>query len=155
MREFLSWVDDTYKAHKNFEVEASYEYFFTDFFRLYGGLDVENKTEGSLGQIQEAEISGQLGLRYLLPYFFHLDFNINHKFSAQLGLSYDLMLFSRLEFFSEWEGIIDLSQLQDLSLKTIEHEWSLGLEYLMSQKFSLISSYDNRFGWGGGIHFKF
>ena len=151
----LSWVDDTYKTHKNFEMKSSYEYFFTDFFRLYGGLDVENKTEGSLGQIQEAEILGQLGLRYLLPYFFHLDFNINHKFSAQLGLSYDLMLFSQLEFFSEWEGIIDLSQLQDFSLKTIEHEWSLGLEYLMSQKFSLISSYDNRFGWGGGIHFKF
>ena len=151
----LSWVDSRYNIHKNFEVESSYEYFLGDFFRVYGELDVENQTAGLVNNIKEIEVLGRLGLRYLLPYFFDLDVSLDHKAEIQVSLDYELMLLSRLEFFSEWTGIIDVSQFKNLSLGAIDYEWFFGLEYIMSQNFSLISSYDNRFSWGAGVHLKF
>ena len=33
--------------------------------------------------------------------------------------------------------------------------WSAGLEYLVSKTFSLMGSYDNRFGAGGGLTVRF
>ena len=151
----LSWVDNRYNIHKNFEIESSYEYFLGDFFRVYGELDIENQTAGLVSGIKEVEASGRLGLRYLLPYFFDLDVGVDHKAEIQVSLDYELMILSRLEFFSEWTGIIDVSQFKNLSLEAIDYEWFFGLEYIMSQNFSLISSYDNRFSWGAGVHLKF
>ena len=36
-----------------------------------------------------------------------------------------------------------------------ETAWSLGIEYLMTKTFSLMGSYDNRFGVGAGLTVKF
>jgi hypothetical protein len=33
--------------------------------------------------------------------------------------------------------------------------WSSGAEYLLSRNFSLMGSYDNRFGGGGGLSVRF
>jgi len=36
-----------------------------------------------------------------------------------------------------------------------EVTWSAGVEYLLSKNFSLMGSYDNRFGAGGGLSLRF
>ena len=36
-----------------------------------------------------------------------------------------------------------------------ETTWQVGLEYVLSRNFSLMGSYDNRFGWGGGLSARF
>ncbi len=36
-----------------------------------------------------------------------------------------------------------------------EITWQIGVEYLLSRNFSLMASYDNRFGGGGGLSVKF
>ena len=33
--------------------------------------------------------------------------------------------------------------------------WRIGAEYLLSRNFSLMGSYDNRFGGGGGLSYRF
>jgi len=36
-----------------------------------------------------------------------------------------------------------------------EVTWSTGIEYIISKNFSLMGSYDNRFGAGGGLSVRF
>ena len=140
-----SWFDDKYNQRKDFEVEAGYERFLSDFFRLYGGLEFKNKEPGD---IKDTELSAHLGLKYLLPYFFDLDLSVSHLGLARLRLDYELMIFSRWELFAEWESSLSLLKP---SWSLSEHEWELGLEYILSRDFSLVGSYDSHFGWGAGF----
>ena len=162
-----SWFDNKYQWRQNFEVELSYERFLSDFFRLYGELSLENEhktnpteTEENSERILEAfkleslkeNISAQIGIKYLLPYFFDFSMSISHKGILEAGLDYELMLLSRLELFAEGESSINLLKP---SFKEINYEWELGLEYIINQTFALTGSYDNRFGWGAGLNLKF
>ena len=36
-----------------------------------------------------------------------------------------------------------------------ETVWSAGLEYMLGRNFSFMGSYDNRFGYGGGVSVRF
>ena len=143
-----SWFDKKYQSRQDFEVELFYERFVSDFFRLYGELSAENESPNN---IKAPEISGRLGIKYLLPYFFDFSLSLSHRGELQVGLDYELMLLSRLELFLEGESSFNLLKP---NFKEIEYEWQAGLEYIMSQSFSLIGSYDNRFGWGAGLLMK-
>ena len=144
----FSWFDSHYKAQKKLLTEASYEYFLTDFFRWSAAVSAENKETGSLKTAKDLKFLGKLGFKYLLPYFFDFSLFLNHELGLELGLDYDLLLFNRVELFVE-------SETQIYKFKNFSQEWELGLKYLMSQKFSLIGSYDNHFGWGAGLHIQF
>ena len=149
----LSWLNNDLG---HFEFEATYEYFFSDFFRLYVGADIENHTVTSFSDIKKMEPLGRFGMRYLLPYFVELDISLDHKTEIQISLSYELMLLSRLEFFTEWKLMSSIYNLDKLFMgETIQQEWSLGLEYIINKNLSFISSYDNRFHFGAGIHLNF
>ena len=151
----LSWLDHKYKGHKNFEISASYERFTSEFFRLYTGLEMENVVEGRLGGLKDMDISGQIGFRYLLPYFIGLDMSLDHKARWEVELDYELLLFPRLEVFSDWSLRVDFGFFKNSQKATNwDQEWSAGFEYILSQNFSLVGSYSNHFGWGVGLNLK-
>ena len=144
----FSWFDNNYKQQKELLIEADYEYFLTDFFRWSAGFEIENKKKGLLKTTKDLRFLGKLGFKYLLPYFFDFSLFLNHELELELELDYDLLLFNRVELFAESE--IQISQFENFS-----QEWELGLKYLMTQKLSLVGSYDNHFGWGAGLHILF
>ena len=154
----FSWVDDYYNLHNNFETELSYEYFTSDFFRIYGGVEAERAVEESLKQIEDLDIKGKVGFRYLLPLFFEVDINLDHIARLQVALEYELLLFPRVELFADWKWTMDFGILHQLPEEKIweqEHEWAVGLDYIISKNFSLIANYSNHFSWGAGINWKF
>jgi hypothetical protein len=68
------------------------------------------------------------------------------------------MIFPRLVLFGEYEFQADFGWVNDLEPgKDFEDEqvWSAGLEYFLGKNFSLMGSYDNRFGAGGGLSLRF
>ncbi|MYE07553.1 MAG: multicopper oxidase domain-containing protein [Oligoflexia bacterium] len=154
----FSWVDDYYHFHNSLETELTYEYFTSDFFRIYGGIEMKNSVEGVLEQIEDIDIVGKIGLRYLLPLFLELDINVDNRAQLQVALEYELLLFPRMEFFADWEWTMDFGILHNLPEGAVweqEQEWSVGIGYIMSKNFSIIASYNNHFSWGAGINWKF
>lgn len=160
----FSWVDDYYDFHKEFETEISYEYFTSDFFRVYAGLETTNTKELSAQEIDFIQMGTtnslmiKAGFRYLLPYFLELDINLDHIARLQIALEYELLLFPRTEFFAEWEWTMDFGLTHNLPEEKVweqEHEWSVGLNYMLGKSFSLTASYSNHFSWGAGINIKF
>ena len=154
----FSWVDDYYNLHNNLETELSYEYFTSDFFRIYGGVEAERAIEESLEQTEDLNIIGKVGFRYLLPLFFELDINVDHMARLQVALEYELLLFLRVELFADWKWTMDFGILHQLPEEKIweqEHEWAVGLDYIISKNFSFIAIYSNHFSWGAGINWKF
>ena len=149
----ISWFDHSYKPHKNYEMEVGYEYFFTDFFRVYGGMEAQNSKEGHLGLISNADLTGKAGIRYLLPYLIELDMSLDHKMRLEIELEYELLLLSQLELFADLEWTEYFAK-EDRKNKKRKQEWSLGLNYIMSKSFSFRGSYDKHFGWGLGINWK-
>lgn len=142
----LSWFDKRYKYKKELEIEGSYEYFFTDFFRWSIGFDIENPA--LLQSTKDSKFLGKLGFKYLLPYFFDFSLFLNHKLGLEIELDYDLLLFKKIELFVESET--HFSQFKNFSA-----EWELGLKYLMNQNLGLIASYDSDFEWGAGFYIQF
>ena len=144
-----------YGWNENIEVEMSYEYYLNDWFRIFGGVNIENEIEDSVGQINTAAIAG---IRYFTPFMFNLDVRVDSKLRPQIGLSRDITIFPRTVLFAKYEYQADFGWIDDLpqgdSFKK-EMTWSTGIEYTVSKNFSLMGSYDNRFGAGGGISARF
>jgi hypothetical protein len=68
------------------------------------------------------------------------------------------MLFKKLSVFGYYEYQIDLGIVNDLPINKefiSETVWSAGAEYMLSRNFSLMGSYDNRYGAGGGLSLRF
>lgn len=161
----FSWVDDYYSFHKKMETELSYEYFISDFFRVYAGAGVlfpkqiERITylDLTIAKISTEPLA-KIGIRYLLPYFLELDVNVDYLLRLQIALEYELLLFSRVEFFAEWEWTMNFGILFPLlpgDSWEQEHEWEVGLNYILNKNFSLTASYSNHFSWGAGLNLKF
>lgn len=144
-----------YGWNKNLEVEATYERYLNDYFRLFGGVNVENGMEDSL---EEINTTGIAGIRWLMPLLINSDFRIDSKLRPQLSLSTGFMIFPRLGIYGEYEYQMDfgwdgkLPEGQDFDEETT---WQVGLEYVLGRDFSLMGSYDNRFGAGGGLSVRF
>ncbi|RLJ67307.1 hypothetical protein CLV86_0804 [Lacinutrix venerupis] len=144
-----------YGWNKNFEAEATYEYYLHDYLRVFGGVNIENELEDSLEEVNTTAI---VGLRYLTPYLFSLDVRLDNELRPQLGLSREIMVFPRTVVFGEIEYQADLGLVNTLPQNSnFEKElvWSAGAEYLLSKNASLMASYDNRFGAGGGLSLRF
>jgi hypothetical protein len=68
------------------------------------------------------------------------------------------MLFKKLSVFGYYEYQIDLGIVNNLPINKefiSETVWSAGAEYMLSRNFSLMGSYDNRYGAGGGLSLRF
>lgn len=144
-----------YGWNKNLEAEISYEYYLYDWVRVFGGVNVENEMEDSLEELQTTAIGG---IRYFTPYMFALDVRLDSKLRPQISLAREIMIFPRLAVFGEYEFQADFGWVDDLpedeNFKK-EITWSAGLEYFLGKNFSLMGSYDNRFGAGGGLSLRF
>ncbi|WP_094746032.1 multicopper oxidase domain-containing protein [Aequorivita soesokkakensis] len=144
-----------YGWNQNLEVEVTYERYLHDYLRIFGGVNVENETEDSLDEIETTAIAG---IRYLTPYLFNLDVRIDSKLRPQIGLEREIMIFPRTLVFGMIEYQADFGLVDDLPTGIDygdELTWNAGLEYFLSKNFSLMASYDNRFGAGGGMSIRF
>ena len=144
-----------YGWNENIEAEISYEYYLNDWFRVFGGINMENEMEDSMDQISKTAIAG---IRYFTPYMFNLDLRLDNKLRPQISLSREIMIFPRLSVFGEYEYQADFGWVNDLPEgKEYQKEETIkvGAEYFLSKNFSLMGSYDNRFGAGGGLSVRF
>ena len=144
-----------YGWNKNLEAEATYEYYLHDYLRVFGGVNIENETRKSLDQFKTTAV---VGVRYLTPYLFALDARIDNELRPRIGLGRSVMIFPKFSVFGYYEYQIDLGFVNDLPANkdfTSETVWSAGAEYFLSRNVSLMGSYDNRFGGGGGLSVRF
>ncbi|WP_034918857.1 multicopper oxidase domain-containing protein [Gillisia sp. CAL575] len=148
-------VTAEYGWNKNLEAEVSYERYLFDYLRVFGGVNIENEMEDSLEELNTTAIAG---IRYLTPYLFNLDVRIDSELRPQISLSREIMIFPRTAIFGVYEYQADFGWVNDLPAgDNFEKEvtWSAGMEYFLSRNFSLMGSYDNRFGAGGGLSIRF
>ncbi|RMA66512.1 multicopper oxidase domain-containing protein [Ulvibacter antarcticus] len=144
-----------YGWNQNVEAEFTYERYLHDYLRIFGGVNVENGMEDSLDDL---EVTAVAGIRYLTPYLFNLDVRVDNKLRPQISLSREIMIFPRTAIFGSYEYQVDLGLVNDFAPGinySDETVWSAGVEYFLSKNFSLMASYDNRFGAGGGLSARF
>ncbi len=141
--------------NNNLEAEFTYERYLNDYFRVFGGVNVENELEDSLDELSTTAIGG---VRYFLPLLIDSEFSIDNKLRPQIGLSTETMIFPHIALFGEYEYQIDFGWVDDLEpgiSNESETTWQVGLEYIFARNFSAIGNYDNRFGWGAGLSARF
>lgn len=143
-----------YGWNKNLETEVTYERYLHDYLRVFGGVNIENEREDSLDELSTTAIAG---IRYLTPYLFNLDMRIDNKLRPQISLSREILIFPRTAIFGSYEYQADFGWINDLPGDNFAKEvvWNAGVEYFLSRNFSLMASYDNRFGAGGGLSVRF
>lgn len=144
-----------YGWNENLEGEFTYERYLHDYLRVFGGVNIENSTRDSLNEFSTTAV---VGVRYLTPYLFNLDVRVDNKLRPRIGVGRSIMIFPKLSVFGYYEYQIDLGFVDDLPMNkdfTSETVWSAGAEYMLSRNFSLMGSYDNRFGAGGGLSVRF
>jgi len=144
-----------YGWNQNIEAEFSYEYYLNDWFRVFGGVNLENEIEDNMDQINTTAIAG---IRYFMPFMFNLDVRVDSKLRPQIGLSRAITIFPRTVIFGRYEYQADFGWVDNLPLGDNfkkEVTWSTGIEYIVSKNFSFMGSYDNRFGAGGGLSVRF
>lgn len=142
-----------YGWNKNLEADFSYERYLGDYFRFYGGVNTENKTEDSL---DEMDTIGTLGVRWLLPYFINTDLRIDSDLNLQFSLGTEVLLLPRTFLFGYWEVSNDFGWKTNLApgvSSEQEYVWNVGLEYVLTKNLSLMASYENRFGAGAGLSY--
>jgi hypothetical protein len=141
--------------NQNLEAEFSYERYLQDYLRIFGGINIENEIEDDLSKVSTTAVAG---FRFLTPYLFNLDIRMDNKLRPQIGLSREIMIFPRTLLFGTYEYQADFGWVNDFEDQynyQKEVVWNAGLEYLLSRNFSLMASYDNRFGAGGGLSVRF
>jgi len=141
--------------NENLEAEFTYERYIYDYARVFGGINVENSIPKSLDDLA---ITAVAGMRFLTPYLFDLDIRIDNKLRPRIGIGRSVMLFPRFSVFGYYEYQADFGAVNDLENgKNFEKEivWNAGAEYILSKNISLMGSYDNRYGAGGGLSIRF
>lgn len=144
-----------YGWNENLEAEVTYEHYLHDYLRVFGGVNIENEMEDSLDELSTTAI---VGMRYLTPYLFNLDVRIDNKLRPQISLSREIIIFPRTAIFGNYEYQADFGWVDELPAGdnfANEVVWNAGVEYFLSRNFSLMASYDNRFGTGGGLSVRF
>jgi len=141
--------------NEKLEAEFTYERYLHDYLRIFGGINVENTTSNSLTSINVTAVAG---LRYLTPYLFNLDLRIDNQLRPRIGIGRNIMIFPRFSVIGYYEYQADFGIINDLENENKYNDeivWSAGAEYMLSKNFSLMGSYDNRFGAGGGLSVRF
>ena len=148
-------VSAEYGWNKNIEAEVTYERYLHDYFRVFGGVNIENETRKSLDEFKTIAV---MGVRYLTPFLFALDARVDNELRPRVSVGRSIMIFPKLSIFGYYEYRMDLGLVNSLPNNksfTSESVWNTGLEYFLSRDISLMASYDNRFGAGGGLSVRF
>ncbi len=146
-----------YGWNKNFESEVTYERYLYDYFRIFAGVNIENKYPKDLESVSTTAVAG---IRFFTPYMFNLDVRMDSKLRPQISLSRYLMIFPRTMLYGIYEFQADFGLLNKENTNAgkqygSETTWSVGLKYFVSRNISLMASYDNRFGGGGGLSIRY
>ena len=144
-----------YGWNQNLEAQFTYERWLNSYFRIFGGVNVENEGADSLDEINTRAIGG---VRYLLPLLIDSELRIDDKLRPLVSFSTATMLFPRIGIYGQYEYQIDFGWVDNLPEGTSyksETTWQVGLEYVLGRNFSIMASYDNRFDWGGGLSVRF
>ncbi len=144
-----------YGWNENVEAEFTYEYYLHDYLRIFGGVNIENEIPDSLSDFKTTAV---IGLRYFTPYMFNLDVRVDSELRPRVSLGRSVMLFPKFSVFGYYEYQIDVGIVNKLPTNKdylSETVWSAGAEYMLSRNFSLLASYDNRFGGGAGLTLRF
>ena len=144
-----------YGWNENIEVEATYERYLNDYFRIFGGVNVENELDDTLDEVETTAIGG---IRYLLPLLIQSDLRLDSQLRPQITLSTGFMLTRYLGIRGQYEYQADFGWVNDFAAGEDYREettWMVGLDYKLSRNFALTASYDNRFGAGGGLSVLF
>jgi CopA family copper-resistance protein len=148
-------VSMEYGWNKNIEGEVTYERYLHDYLRVFGGVNIENDKEDSFDSFNTTAV---VGIRFLTPYLFALDARIDNELRPRISLGRSIMIFPKFSVFGYYEYRLDLGLVNDLPVAkeyTSDTVWSAGAEYMLSRNVSLMGSYDNRFGAGGGLSVRF
>lgn len=148
-------ISAEYGWNKNLEAEFTYERYLHDNLRIFTGLNIENELEDSLDEISTTAV---VGIRYLTPYLFNLDLRTDNKLRPQISLSREILIFPRTAIFGSYEYQADFGLINNLGMGDNfkkEVTWTAGIEYMLSKNISIMTSYDNRFGAGGGLSVRF
>jgi len=144
-----------YGYNQNFEAEVTYERYIYDWVTVFGGVNAEN---GEPESLDDPSITAVAGVRWLSPYLFNVDMRVDNMLRPRVSVGRSIMLFPRLSAFGYYEyqadfGVMDREDgTSDYQSETV---WSAGVEYMLGRNFSLMGSYDNRFGYGGGLSIRF
>jgi len=143
------------------EAEVTYERYLYDYFRVFAGINIENEIEYSFDQVVTTAV---FGFRFFTPYMFNLDVRLDNLLRPQINLRRHVlifprtMLFGRIEYQADFGLVNEIREQENLignGLYMEELVWSAGIEYFLSRNFSLMGSYDNRFGAGAGLSIRF
>ncbi|MBO6524270.1 MAG: multicopper oxidase domain-containing protein [Balneolaceae bacterium] len=143
-----------YGWNENYEFTLDYERFTGEYLRVFGGLKSENESKNTF---DEHDLVVRTGFRYLLWYIMDTQFSVDHKLRPEIELDTHIPLTQRLILNGHFEGKTNFGIIEEPHSEDIEFEitFNAGLEYLLSKNFAFIGSYDNRFGAGGGISWRF
>jgi hypothetical protein len=147
-----------YGYNQNMEAEFTYERYLYDYFRVFAGVNVENEIPESLDEISTTAI---VGIRFLTPYLFNLDVRLDHKLRPEIRINREIMIFPQTSIFGVYEYQMDfgltntLPEIGENADYKGETTWSAGVNYIFSRNFSVMGSYDNRFGAVGGVTVRF
>ncbi|GAB5408968.1 MAG: hypothetical protein BalsKO_13330 [Balneolaceae bacterium] len=144
-----------YGWNQNYELTADYERFVGEFFRVFGGIKSENKRKDVF---EDHDLVGRFGMRYLLWYILDTDISLDHKlrpelrFNSHIPLTQRFMLNGHLEWKTNFGLIEEPHSGEKLNQEFV---YTAGFEYLLNKNYSIIASYDNRFGFGSGLSWRF
>ena len=133
----------------NFEADIDYERYFglNGYFRAFAGATMEGLQMPIIvdglptDKMEEVfDVRPVVGVRYLLPFFINSELRIDSKAKVRLQLDGETLLLPRLAF--EW-------------LYNTDNEWRVGLNGIITKSLSITGSYDNRYGFGGGLSLRF
>ena len=141
--------------NKNMEAEFTYQRYLYDYLSVFGGVNIENATRDSYDSFTTTAVAG---IRFLTPYLFSLDARIDSQLRPRIGIGRNIMLFKKFSAFGYYEYTFDFGWVNTLPNGNNfqgESLWSAGAEYFLSRDFSLMASYDSRFGGGAGLTVRF
>jgi len=141
--------------NENIDIELSYDYYLTKYLRYFVGLEAENEHKDN---VDEIDIHTTLGLRYRLLSILDTHIQMDTQLRPKLELDLHLAITERLVLIWDYEHQFDFNltnQLEDGVGFQSKATYELALEYIDQRQLSIVGSYDNRFGLGAGIYWKF
>ena len=121
---------------QEYEVDFTWSRYFNQNFSTFLGYRLSNE-EGT-------ENRAIAGFNYWLPLFFKNTLTVDSEGDIRLGLNKEFQLTDRMSLFTEVEYDTNT-----------EWEWSIGSEYTLSKRWSLIFQYQSDRGAGAGLSFRF
>ena len=121
---------------RGYEIDATYSRYFNPRWTAFAGYRLTNLPGGA-----DAVIAGAT---YLLPYNIDSTLTLQSDGHARFGLAKELPITARLGL--NLRAGYDTAQ---------DFGWSVSTTYLLTKQFSLIATYDDDYGPGAGLAFRF